>query len=348
MIHSHSAVDPTDPDTIAGRWLALGAFAFFGSVHEPFLDAFRPPGLVAELIAAGFPLVTALRQGPFEPLGRPWRLVYLGDPLYRLEAAGTSEETAARLSRMDRLGVDAWRWIAPEYAAWRVGEIAGPDGRPGPPAESAAPSSEDARLAWCRDAAIGELVGPSTDRRPAAPSDGPGSPAADTQPVDWLGVLRGIHRDRLDRRMWPVLDDLLIDALSEAGAFDELHARLIRFPTDERSPRVWQALESCTLARLARLAGNSDRARDFGRAMDLWDEVIRLGWPSKSEFPSQLTERVAGLAALDGGRRLGPWRDRLRRVQDEMAAKLERSSREAVVAAELKRVEDQIGRRRFW
>ena len=57
MIHSFSAANLADPDTIAGRWLANGAYVYFGSVHEPFLPAFRPPGLVTELIAADVPLV---------------------------------------------------------------------------------------------------------------------------------------------------------------------------------------------------------------------------------------------------------------------------------------------------
>ena len=56
MIHSFSAADPNDPQTIAGRWLSHGAFAYFGAVNEPFLLAFRPPGLVAELLAAEVPL----------------------------------------------------------------------------------------------------------------------------------------------------------------------------------------------------------------------------------------------------------------------------------------------------
>ena len=91
MIHSFSAANPADPQTIAGRWLANGAYVFFGSVQEPFLPAFRPPGLVAELIAADVPLVAALRQGEGEACGFPWRLVYLGDPLYR---AGRARERA--------------------------------------------------------------------------------------------------------------------------------------------------------------------------------------------------------------------------------------------------------------
>ena len=84
MIHSFSAADPADPRTIAGRWLDQGAFVYFGSVHEPYLQAFRRPGLVAELAAEGVPLSAALRQGESEPFGRPWRLIYLGDPLYRI------------------------------------------------------------------------------------------------------------------------------------------------------------------------------------------------------------------------------------------------------------------------
>ena len=38
--------DPTNPETIAGRWLAQGAFVYFGSVNEPFLLSFRTPRLV--------------------------------------------------------------------------------------------------------------------------------------------------------------------------------------------------------------------------------------------------------------------------------------------------------------
>ena len=95
MIHSFSAADPTNPETIAGRWLAQGAFVYFGSVNEPFLPAFRTPRLVAAMLAAGVPLVAALRQGEFEAFGFPWRLVYLGDPLYRIRAVARVESSGA-------------------------------------------------------------------------------------------------------------------------------------------------------------------------------------------------------------------------------------------------------------
>ena len=103
MIHSFSAADPADPQTIAGRWLAQGAFVYYGSVNEPYLQAFRPAGLVAEMVAADMPLAAALRQGEFEPFGRPWRLIYLGDPLYRLPSADvTTGPSPADAERPDR------------------------------------------------------------------------------------------------------------------------------------------------------------------------------------------------------------------------------------------------------
>ena len=125
MIHSFSASNPTDPQTIAGRWLSHGAFAYFGSVNEPFLLAFRPPHLVAALLAAEIPLVAALRQGEHEPFGFPWRLVYLGDPLYRLE-----RKDVVQAPNHGRMPPVEWRKLAPDYEKWGVSEITALAGRP--------------------------------------------------------------------------------------------------------------------------------------------------------------------------------------------------------------------------
>jgi hypothetical protein len=95
VIHSFSAADLNNPDSLAGRWLANGAFAYFGSVNEPYLDAFRRPALVADLIAEGIPLSAAVRQGPSEPFGVPWRLLYVGDPFFRVRP-GTLREPRLR------------------------------------------------------------------------------------------------------------------------------------------------------------------------------------------------------------------------------------------------------------
>ena len=344
MNHSFSAADPADPRTIAGRWLDQGAFVYYGSVYEPYLVAFRAPCLVAELIATQVPLVAALRQGEFEWFGRPWRLLYLGDPLYRLPV-GRGVSSADHEGR--RLGADDWRRIAPQYADWPVVEIAAhgwnliPESSPG--------ASDDARLAWCRDAVIAELTA-RAGAEPADParlgglrslSQGPGSPAADLRRTERLLVLGRIRRDRLDPRLRPVYDDLLIDVLSESGAWDELQARLARIPPAECRPRVWEALENGAMARLARWAQDRDPARGFARLLDIWDEVIRLPWPAGWEFPAQITERVAALAESDASR-LQPWRDRLLQAGNELALS-PRQFRQAVIAAERLRIEAKLG-----
>jgi len=123
MIHSFSAADPADPSTIAGRWLANGAFVYFGSLYEPFLTAFRPPTVQADLIAAGLPLGAVMRISAAEsfPFAHPWRLHYLGDPLYRLRPEGRRIEAWAP--------VDSW-----------------PSEGPGAPPQANAPPQ--ARVEW--------------------------------------------------------------------------------------------------------------------------------------------------------------------------------------------------------
>src|SRR5262249_36549224 len=113
MIHSFSAADLANPQTIASRWLEQGAYVFYGSVNEPFLAAFRTPALVAELLAAGAPFVAALRQGENEAFGFPWRLIYLGDPLYRLESR-IDETSNDFQDASSRLAADEWRSVTPD------------------------------------------------------------------------------------------------------------------------------------------------------------------------------------------------------------------------------------------
>ncbi len=81
MTHSGSMGNPYDEDTIAGRWLENGAFVYFGSYSEPFLDAFNPPALnVARALRGMMPLSRAFRREPPETRWRPWKLAYAGDP----------------------------------------------------------------------------------------------------------------------------------------------------------------------------------------------------------------------------------------------------------------------------
>ena len=130
MIHSYSAADPTDPGTIAGRWLAQGAFLYYGSMDEPYLPAFRLPALSADLLAAGWPIAAALRPTRGEPFGHPWRLVLLGDPLFAIRR---NEPTQPRLRD------------CPSTSGWVVYT---------PTAPPAPDSPESTRLAWSLNTAL--------------------------------------------------------------------------------------------------------------------------------------------------------------------------------------------------
>jgi hypothetical protein len=87
MLHSFSAADPYDPDTIAGRALWGGAYFYFGSAWEPFLESFQTPRYVAARVALGEPWTEALRVHNAEFASRPWRLLAIGDPRLTLRSA---------------------------------------------------------------------------------------------------------------------------------------------------------------------------------------------------------------------------------------------------------------------
>ncbi len=78
--HSWSLQWPARRDTIGGRWLERGVYAYAGSVQEPYLQAFVTPEGVARRLGAGGVWGAVARQdaGPFTRL---WRIAVLGDPL---------------------------------------------------------------------------------------------------------------------------------------------------------------------------------------------------------------------------------------------------------------------------
>jgi hypothetical protein len=80
MIHSFSLQSPSDRETLGGRWLDAGVYAYVGSVHEPYLFAFLPPAQALERLTNAVPFAVAARQwdGPF---AMSWRVATLGDPL---------------------------------------------------------------------------------------------------------------------------------------------------------------------------------------------------------------------------------------------------------------------------
>lgn len=89
FVHSFSAAKPGAVDTVAGRWVEHGVYAYLGSVQEPQLAAFVATPTVAERLAGGFPFGCAVRQRAV-----PWKLALLGDPLATLHATGARAEGA--------------------------------------------------------------------------------------------------------------------------------------------------------------------------------------------------------------------------------------------------------------
>lgn len=77
FVHSFSAAAPASRHTIAARFLDHGAYAYFGSVAEPRLDAFVTAQGVAGRLAAGVSFAAALRYNA----GEVWKLNVLADPL---------------------------------------------------------------------------------------------------------------------------------------------------------------------------------------------------------------------------------------------------------------------------
>lgn len=93
LVHSWSARSPGSTRTVAGRWLEHGAYLFYGSIDEPFLNAFVHTPMVATRLLGGLPFGVACRQDD----APPWKLNVLGDPLTTFIA----DSTAGRRIELD-------------------------------------------------------------------------------------------------------------------------------------------------------------------------------------------------------------------------------------------------------
>lgn len=226
MIHSFSAAHPDDPTTLAGAWLNGGAFLEFGSLHEPYVQSFRTPNLVASLLSEGVPVSSAVRMGPDENsvFGGPWRLHLLGDPLYRI----------------DLRAAKAPRWpAAGESADWTVYSYE---------EQPAAGAGEIEQLAWAAKTAILDAASGTPGLRPALEQ-----------------ALIALHRQYLPAPLRPVLDGLWIEALPRSKDHaDEILKLLISIPGAERSPRVSRTIVSATAARFRRAVEDKDFDRALG------------------------------------------------------------------------------------
>ena len=290
-------------------------------MNEPFLQAFRAPKLIAELVAAEMPLSAVLRQGDHERFGKPWRLVYLGDPLYQLTSSSS-------LSVWNRLTPESGPKLIPGEKSPTAREITSTVLAVGPPA------SESDRLQWCLSAAIAELchsgsVGKSPRNDVEMPANFP----------LWRSVLVSIDRRQLEPINRPVLDELVIDTLLHSHPEDQLQlqAWLARIPPDQRRPRVWMTLEWLAMSRLASLASEGQLAP----ALDLWEGVMRSPWPARSEFPTQFTERLTAMVA-GSPHNLPPYHVRLTHALQSFAGIAE-YPQAGLIRHELERVENLLG-----
>ncbi|MCH2160673.1 MAG: hypothetical protein MK085_02245, partial [Phycisphaerales bacterium] len=80
LVHSYSLKLPENTDTIGGRFLDRGVYAYVGSVHEPYLMAFQPPELIVKRLSVFTPFLAAGRAWEGN-VSRSWRLTTIGDPL---------------------------------------------------------------------------------------------------------------------------------------------------------------------------------------------------------------------------------------------------------------------------
>ena len=81
MVHSFSLQRPDDANTVGGRFLSRGVYAYVGSVDEPYLAAFVPPALQVRRLAVGVPFLLAGRMWPGESnMSGVWKVTTIGDP----------------------------------------------------------------------------------------------------------------------------------------------------------------------------------------------------------------------------------------------------------------------------
>ena len=311
MVHSFSAADPTDPATIAGRWLANGAFLYFGSVNEPFLQAFRTPNLAVDLLAEHLPLAAVLRNTTSELFGGPWRLEYLGDPLFRLKPRPLGVLLDPPGSPPDQRPVAVLPGRLPAEGPPPRGVILA-----GPPA-GAAPTSLGAAV----DAAL--VLACATE---VAPAD----PMAVAGVISQLGAM---DRDALCPEEKRLLDLVLADLLFVARRRGELRSRIESIPPAERSPALGRWLDAVRAGEFAWLLAGGE----FSRAVAAWGRLLQAD-DVAADYRRALTARIGAMA--DDPDRRSEWADALRAAIDRPPP----GARSADLKAELGRVRAAIAR----
>jgi len=220
IIHSFSAADPGDPYTLAGRWIANGAYAYFGSVNEPYLQSFRSAGLISDCLTRNMPWAPAVRQNPDkEMFGNPWRLMVVGDPMMRLVAP------RSRATRVNSDLVQDWPTFQPEAV----------------PQDSAEPL---ARLAWAVRQAIVWAGGAAGEQA--------------VKPKEIAAVLLKIKRDDLPATLRPIRDELAAHMNLESHQYLDSLDLADDVPPAERSVSLARMIESAAVIRFQSAMSRAD------------------------------------------------------------------------------------------
>lgn len=108
FIHSWSAMTPGSRETVAGRWIERGAYAYMGSVNEPFLNAFLPPELVTRRLLSLYPWAHAPRYDR----SQPWKIALFGDALLTLGSPLERSQGKPALEFLSSVSEQASRAVA--------------------------------------------------------------------------------------------------------------------------------------------------------------------------------------------------------------------------------------------
>jgi hypothetical protein len=119
FVHSWSAQQPDDRATIAARWMERGAYAYYGSVDEPFLKAFVPTPLLAQRIIAGAPFVVAARLDT----GPVWKTASVADPLLTFAEVKAPVEEEVPLKGGIAVGASLREMLTENTFAEAIGEM---------------------------------------------------------------------------------------------------------------------------------------------------------------------------------------------------------------------------------
>lgn len=209
IIHSFSAANAADPYTLAGRWLANGAYAYFGSVNEPYLQSFRTAGLLSDCLTQGYPWAAAVRQNPGrEMFGGPWRLIVFGDPMMTLKSK--NEKTS-------RINSD----ITDQWPAYRYEPV--PDLK----------SDPAALLGWAVRQSIYRQTSQAEEQ------------TADAKLI--LQVLTGMNRSKIAEDLRPIRDELLAYHVLETRQFEECIKLADQIELSKISPSLSRMIESAAI-----------------------------------------------------------------------------------------------------